>query len=1021
MAITLSGSTILVSSGIASGTATGGSANTLTGSGFSSAWSGRIIFLTGGTGSGQSRAIKSATTNTITVHENWTTPPNATTTYIVSHDVGDLVGTNGAAYVGDSRGKTVRYDAGGITIQVGAVFGGLKSGLLLGQTDALITNSGLLQFGHAVGSEGRDGGFISLQSHRDSPYLHMEWSGRTRLYGCSVQAQQGGVTTGANKLVQINQTNTTTEFTAVSSTFTDVVIIQKDNTTLQKCRFVGERSGFFTGTPNAINQNSVVFSGVLSPRNDAGSETRGAVEFDVQYLGSAPSDPFFSTPVFLFQFSLPNGIHYYVNTTFPTGYASAFRWYNGGTGRIYESYSVRPVVVDAAGAGVQDVLLSLLDASGSAGWWTGKDASFEPVKTATLTTNASGTITSIIGQGEAGLVIRNRWTSTSEYVSGATSYGPFTLRARKYGFNYVKKTSVDYTARTTETIALTTNTLLTQTNSATVAAYTTLETPQKFYDYVQYWMSLAANVSVDVDVTRSGSLINAGSLNVTIDATAASVFSLVGNTLTIKASTYTGDMTTTGLITLANGATFVGTRTDANGTIAPPKTVSITGITAGSRLRVYNNTTATEVVNQIVAGTSYTATYNEGTGYTTGNTLTITATWQSGATAKLPFSTQVVVGSTGWSALVTQQDDTVYNTTGLDGSTVTEFAPDYPSVQVDISDPNGQTSVDRLYAWFVATTTTADGIRNWIGGIVAEDAGNFRVVTSILNLKLDNLSATGVEFTGGLRLYRDDNVSPLVSSTTGGGSITLFAGKVYTSVVSTASPVITGDISQVPAAVQTGMTAQGYTTTRAAKLDNADVATSTRLASASYTTPPTVSAIRTELDTNSTKLDVAVGTRLAAASYTPPPTAAANATAVRSELTTELGRIDATVSSRLASASYTAPDNAAITAIKTKTDNLPSDPADESSIQAAIAAIPAAPSASSVANAVRTELTTELGRIDVATSTRLASSGYTAPANADISAIKAKTDNLPSDPASTTNINNSETTLKKKIIQAAMI
>jgi len=43
-------------------------------------------------------------------------------------------------------------------------------------------------------------------------------------------------------------------------------------------------------------------------------------------------------------------------------------------------------------------------------------------------------------------------------------------------------------------------------------------------------------------------------------------------------------------------------------------------------------------------------------------------------------------------------------------------------------------------------------------------------------------------------------------------------------------------------------------------------------------------------------------------------------------LTTEFGRIDATVSSRLASASYTAPDNAAITAIKTKTDNLPSDP-----------------------------------------------------------------------------------------------
>jgi len=890
MAITLSGSTILVSSGIASGTATGGSTTTLTGSGFSSTWAGRIIFLTGGTGSGQSRAMKSATTNTITVHEAWTTTPDNTTTYIVSHDVGDIVGTNGAAYVGDSRGKTVRYDAGGITIQAGAVFGGLKSGLLLGASDAQLIVSGLLQFGHAVGSEGRDGGVISLQSHGNA-YIDMAWAGRTRLYGCSMQAQQGGVAAGTNKLVRINQNVSTTEFTAISSTFTDVVIVQKDNTTLQKCRFVGERSGFFTGTPNAINQNSIVFSGVLSPRVDTGFETRGAVEFDVQYLGAAPSDPFFSTPVFLNAFSLPNGIHYYANTTFPTGYAAAFRWFSGGNGRIYEAYSVRPVVVDAAGAGVQDVLLSLLDASGSAGWWTSKDASFEPVKTATLTTNASGTIIGTIGQGEAGLVIRNRWTRTSEYVSGATNYGPFTLRVRKYGFNYIKKTSLDYTARTTETVAMVPNTLLTQTNPATVAAYTTLETPQKFYDYVQYWMSLAANVAVDLDLTRSGSLINAGALNVVIDATAASVFALAGNTLTIKASTYTGDMTTTGVITLANGATFVGTRTDANGTIAPPKTVSVTGLTAGSRLRIYNTTTATEVVNQIVAGTSYSATYNEGTGYTTGNTLTITTTWQSGTSAKLPFSTQSVVGSTGWSALVSQQNDTVYNSIAVDGSTVTEFAPDYTNVQVDISDPNGQTSVDRLYAWFVYITTTESGIRNWLGGIVAEDAANFRVVTATLNLKLDNVSATGVEFTGGHRLYRDDNATPLVSSTTGGGSITLFAGKVYTSVVSTASPVITGDISQVPAAVQTGMTAQGYTTARAAKLDNADVATSTRLASASYTAPPS---------------------------------AATNATAVRSELTTELNRIDVAVSSRLASAGYTAPDNTSIAAVKIVTDKLDS-------------------------------------------------------------------------------------------------
>lgn len=72
-----------------------------------------------------------------------------------------------------------------------------------------------------------------------------------------------------------------------------------------------------------------------------------------------------------------------------------------------------------------------------------------------------------------------------------------------------------------------------------------------------------------------------------------------------------------------------------------------------------------------------------------------------------------------------------------------------------------------------------------------------------------------------------------------------------------------------------------------------------------------------------------------------------------------LNNLDAAVSTRLASASYTVPI-----------------------------------AAGTIADAVRTELTTELGRVDVAISSRLASASYVAPSNSDISAIKAKTDNL---------------------------
>lgn len=102
---------------------------------------------------------------------------------------------------------------------------------------------------------------------------------------------------------------------------------------------------------------------------------------------------------------------------------------------------------------------------------------------------------------------------------------------------------------------------------------------------------------------------------------------------------------------------------------------------------------------------------------------------------------------------------------------------------------------------------------------------------------------------------------------------------------------------------------------------------------------------------------------------------------------TRLANLDSTVSSRLATASYTTPDNAGISlilaesqshptlaeieattvlakeasvvAVKAKTDNLPADPASNTQVN-----------------------------------TRLATSGYTAPDNAGITAIKAKTDTI---------------------------
>lgn len=82
-------------------------------------------------------------------------------------------------------------------------------------------------------------------------------------------------------------------------------------------------------------------------------------------------------------------------------------------------------------------------------------------------------------------------------------------------------------------------------------------------------------------------------------------------------------------------------------------------------------------------------------------------------------------------------------------------------------------------------------------------------------------------------------------------------------------------------------------------------------------------------------------------------TLAGIASAVRTELGTELARIDAAISSRLATSGYTAPANADVAAIKAKTDNLPSDPADQSILASLIAGLPAAPSVTDIINALK--------------------------------------------------------------------
>ena len=300
---------------------------------------------------------------------------------------------------------------------------------------------------------------------------------------------------------------------------------------------------------------------------------------------------------------------------------------------------------------------------------------------------------------------------------------------------------------------------LTELNQSTILAYSEIETAIKFYDRAKkYWYDFFAG-EASLLVTRSGNLIDCRALNVNIDATASQAFNLSGNTLTIKASDFSDDMTTTGVITLSNGAVFSGTRTDANGTVLPLRNVSVTGLTAGSRLRVYNETTSAQIVNTLVSGTSYTATYAEGTGYSANDVLSL----RIAKIDKLEAVASAVVGTTGWTALVSQDPNTVYAAHGVNGATVTGITWDSGNMQFDFNETDNVINGPDIGAWYQYFITTEVGIAEAFGALIWPQINRLTNVTSKTAITWDNTKSTPLQINSAW-VDRDDGASIIAAT-----------------------------------------------------------------------------------------------------------------------------------------------------------------------------------------------------------------------------------------------------------------
>jgi len=465
-----------------------------------------------------------------------------------------------------------------------------------------------------------------------------------------------------------------------------------------------------------------------------------------------------------------------------------------------------------------------------------------PVTAITLNNLTAGSQIYITnGAGTQVAYVASSDTSYTLDTTGQT--GTWSWKVARYGFTAQTGTHSPAVASTTVTVTLVADAFITQATKATVAAYTVLDNNDKLYDYSAYYETTNAGIAYARVITKAGTSPSAGSYPVTINDT-ADLFVFDGSSLSIwtnytlsPGTTITGplftsdvvtiptgfnnasitanvsqlvpsdmsDVTITGNLTYNESAPFLFSLTMTNcvitGTVSNSgtadvlitkvnttlgtlgarvtaqqfATISAPNLLSGSRVRIYNVTNLVEIYNDVLTSAGFSQAFI----FTGNKTVKLTATYQNGTNAKLAVEATGVLTAGGLQFLNLQEDDAIYNGYAIDGSTVTKFEADYANDQIDLK-IGTNFFVSELYAWWVYNLTTPDGIRDFVGGITAEDASNLRINANFVSIKLDNITPTIVRQLDNIRIYRSDSAYPVADPTSGGGGMDVnWQEKVY--------------------------------------------------------------------------------------------------------------------------------------------------------------------------------------------------------------------------------------------------
>lgn len=226
-------------------------------------------------------------------------------------------------------------------------------------------------------------------------------------------------------------------------------------------------------------------------------------------------------------------------------------------------------------------------------------------------------------------------------------------------------------------------------------------------------------------------------------------------------------LATTGVGTdLGDGTFFVCTVDGTSGGSEPTWDVAADGNTTADNAVTWQ-VRPVEFDNASTAG-AYSNSWTDGEHFKAGDTIRFR--WIDADELEIESTnTATTDGTTTF--LNTPEDDTVYDSYAIDGSTVTEYSADYPNIEVDVNDPDNVFYLDRFYAWWKYNLATEGGIRNFFGGVTAVNTSNLKIHNAVIDLFFDNTKSVSARQGDTIVIARDDGAYPQVTITSGGGGL----------------------------------------------------------------------------------------------------------------------------------------------------------------------------------------------------------------------------------------------------------